>query len=72
MNHDKTKYKKLYGQGFFVTFLCHSSSLDAETEAAYDNYKSYYWKSSILWFPGMAAKRKNGDMPRTEHTYYYY
>ena len=28
-------------------FLRHSSSLDAETEAAYDNYKGYNWKSSM-------------------------
>ena len=52
-------------------FLCFSSSLDTETEAAYDNYKRYYWKSSILLFPGMTTGRKNGDMPRTEHAYYY-
>ena len=32
----------------FGFFVCLSSSLDTETEAAYDNYKSFYWKSSIL------------------------
>ena len=31
-------------------FSRYSFSLDAETEAVYDNYKSYDWKSSILWF----------------------
>ena len=36
------KYKKSCGQGFFGCFFSHhSSSLDTETEAAYDNYKSY-------------------------------
>ena len=30
------------------------------TETAYDNWKSYDQKSSILWFP---------EMPRTEHTH---
>ena len=38
-------------------FLCQSSSLDTETEAAYDNYKIYYWKSSMLWFPRMTTTR---------------
>ena len=42
----------------FRLFSCHSSSLDAETEAAYDNYKSYDWKLNILWFPGMTTNKK--------------
>ena len=50
-------------------FLYYSPSLDTETESGYGNYKSYYWKSNILWFSGMTANRKNGDMPRTEDTY---
>ena len=40
------------------TFLCHLSSLDTETEAAYDNYKSYDWKLSMLWFLGMITHKK--------------
>ena len=54
--------------GFFSR---HSSRVDTETEAGYDNYKSYDWKSNILWFPGMTTNRKNGEFPRTEHTHYY-
>ena len=52
-------------------FSCHASSLDSETEAAYDNYKRYDWKSSILWFPGMTTNRQNGSLPRTEYSHYY-
>ena len=36
----------------------HSFSLDTGTEAAYDNYKKYDWKSSMLQFPGMCANRE--------------
>ena len=36
----------------------HLSSLDTETEAAYDNYKSYDWELSIFWFAGMTANKK--------------
>ena len=39
-------------------FSRHSSSLDTETEAAYDNYKSYNWKSSMLWFRGITTYEK--------------
>ena len=42
-------------------FWCHSFILDKETEAAYDNYKSYDWKLSILWFPGITTNRKSSD-----------
>ena len=27
-------------------------------------------ENQTLWFSGMTANRKNGDMPRTEDTYY--
>ena len=40
------------------------------TEVAYDNYESYDWKSNMLQFPGMTTNRKNGGLPRTEHTYH--
>ena len=50
-------------------FLHHSSSLDKETKAAYDNYNSSDWKSSIFGFPEVTTtNRKNGDPPRKNHT----
>ena len=39
-------------------FSCHSSNLDTETEAVYDNDKSYNWKSRIIWFPGMTINQR--------------
>ena len=42
------------------------------TEGAYDNWKSYDWKLSILWFPWITTN-KNGILPvllRTEKSHY--
>ena len=50
-------------------FSRHSSSLDTETEATYDNYKSYHWNRACCGFQGW-LQTKNGDLPRTEHTHY--
>ena len=48
-------------------FLCHSSSLDKETEVAYDNYKSY----EHIMVSRDDYRQKNVDLLRTEHTHYY-
>ena len=50
--------------------LCYLSILDTETEAAYNNYKSYDWKLSMLWFPVMITSKKR-DLPRIEHAHYH-
>ena len=61
--------KYLSNKGSLGFFLHHSSSLDKETKAAYDNYNSSDLKSSILWFPEVTTKnRKNDDLPRKNHT----
>ena len=52
-------------------FSCHSSSLDTESETAYDNYKNYDSKLNILCFPGITTNRKNVNLLRTEQTHYY-
>ena len=39
-------------------FPRHSPNLNTETEAAYENYKSYDEKSSILWFSGMITNKR--------------
>ena len=49
-------------------FSRHSSSLDTETEATYDNYKSCHWKSSMLWFPGMTTNKKWRPAKDRAHT----
>ena len=55
--------KYLSNKGSLGFFFQHSSSLDKETKAAYDNYKSSDWKSSMLWFPEMTTtNRKKGDL----------
>ena len=66
-------YKTPFGQGFFgIFFYAPFIHLDTETEAGYDKYKSYDWKSSILWFPEMSTtNRKNDNLPRKKHTDYY-